>query len=161
VLFVVAQRLIELIIAQRNTSYLLSNGGVEYGAGHYPVIVGLHAAWLVCVLLFGSSDHTFYPSFLVAFVALQAGRVWVIFSLGRNWTTRVIVVPGRPLIRRGPYKFLRHPNYLIVALEILILPLAFGAWKTAFVFSVLNGAVLYHRIRVENSALRKALISQT
>ena len=129
---------------------------MEYGAKHYPLIVGLHAAWLVCLFLFGATDQTIYPSFIILFFVLQLARLWVIMSLGRHWTTRVIVIPGRPLVSRGPYKWLKHPNYLIVALEILILPLAFGAWKTALVFSLLNAAILFHRIRIENKALDEA-----
>ena len=153
VLLVAAQRLAELWLARRNTRRLCAQGGIEYGAGHYPLIVALHAAWLLS--LFGLLPAAAAPDFwlLGVFVGLQAARVWVIASLGEHWTTRVIVVPGRRAVRRGPYRFLRHPNYLIVALEIAVLPLAFGAWELALAFSLLNAAVLFVRIRVEDQAL--------
>ena len=152
-LFVIAQRAIELFIARRNTSNLLVDGGVEHGAGHYPLIVGLHAAWMVCLFVTGSDAQTGNMALILLFFLLQVGRIWVIFSLGRHWTTRVITIPGRELVKRGPYRWIKHPNYVIVALEILVLPLAFGDWQLAVIFSLLNAGILYHRIRIENSAL--------
>ena len=153
VLLVAAQRLGELVLARRNTRRLLGEGGVEHGAAHYPSIVLLHGAWLAAQFLLIPAESVPEPWLLGLYVLLQAGRAWVIFSLGGRWTTRIIVVPGRAPVRRGPYRFLRHPNYLIVALEIAVLPLAFGAWGLALVFSVLNAAVLAVRIRAENEAL--------
>ena len=153
---VAAQRLAELAYGRRNERRLKAEGGIETGAGHYPLIAGLHLAWLLSLLLHVPADEPVRWPYLVAYVALQGARAWVMASLGRNWTTRVIVVPGRPLVRRGPYRFLNHPNYLVVAGEIALLPLAFGAWRIAVVYSVLNAIVLWHRIRVENRALAAA-----
>ena len=155
VLLVAAQRVAELWLARRNTRRLLAQGGVEYGARHYPLIVVLHAAWLAS--LFALVPAAEAPDFwlLGGFVALQAARIWVIASLGGHWTTRVIVVPGRKPVRHGPYRVLRHPNYLIVALEIAVLPLAFGAWALALAFSVLNAALMLVRIPVEEQALSR------
>lgn len=156
---VAAQRLAELVLARRNTARLLAKGGVEHGRGHYPLIVALHAAWLAALALWVPPETPPTWTLLAVFILLQAARVWVIASLGPYWTTRVITLPGAPLVRRGPYRFLKHPNYLVVALEIAVLPLAFGAWKIAILFSLLNAAVLWQRLRVENAALapRKAI----
>ena len=153
VLLVALQRLAELVYARRNTRALLAAGGVESGAGHYPLLVLLHASWLVALLLLVPAGAAADWWLLGLFLLLQAARVWVIVSLGRFWTTRVITLPGARLVRRGPYRWLRHPNYLIVALEIAVLPLAFGGWELALVFSVLNAAVLAWRIRVEDRAI--------
>ena len=152
-LFVLAQRAIELLVSRRNTIKLLADGGIEHGAGHYPVIVCLHAAWIACLFLIDPADPTGNTALISVFFALQFGRMWVIISLGHRWTTRVITIPDMPLVRRGPYRWIKHPNYLIVMLEILILPLAFGAWQLAIIFSLLNAVILYHRIRIENIAL--------
>jgi methyltransferase len=150
--FIVVQRLAELLLARRNTARLLIAGGIETGRSHYPWMVALHAAWLVALWLYGR-DRPVDPMLLAVFVLLQAGRIWVIASLGRRWTTRVIVMPGERLVSRGPYRWLRHPNYVIVALEIAVVPLALGLPVLALIFTVLNAAVLYQRIRVENAAL--------
>ena len=154
VLFLVAlQRGVELAYARRNERRLLANGGVEAGAGHYPLIVVLHAAWLLAMAV--TIPPQTLPNWwlLGVYALLQAARVWVIASLGPYWTTRVVTVPGTTLVRRGPYRFLRHPNYAIVAAEIAVLPLAFGAVAIAVVFTLLNAAILTWRIRVENGAL--------
>lgn len=153
VLLVAVQRLAELLYAARNTRRLLRQGGREIGARHYPLLVLLHAAWLFALLVAVPADATVNWWLLVLFLALQLGRIWVIVSLGRFWTTRIITLPDTGLVRRGPYRVLRHPNYLIVALEIAVLPLAFGAWRIALAFSLLNLALLAWRIRVEESAL--------
>jgi len=152
VAFLVAQRLAELALATRNTRRLRNAGGVEFGAAHYPLMVALHACWLLGLWVYGH-DRSIEPIWLAAFVVLQAGRVWVIASLGSRWTTRVIVMPGSLAVVRGPYRWLRHPNYLIVALEIAVVPLALGLPLFALVFSLLNAALLAYRIRVENQAL--------
>ncbi len=154
VILVALQRGGELILARGNTRRLLAEGGIEHGARHYPLIVLLHAAWLLSLFVLVPAEAAMNLWWLGVFVALQAGRVWVIASLGRRWTTRIIVVPGRALVRRGPYRVLRHPNYVVVALEIAVLPLVFGAWGLALVFSLLNAAVLALRIRAENRALQ-------
>jgi methyltransferase len=148
------QRLGELVIARRNTAALLARGAVETGAGHYPLIVALHVLWLASVLLFLPHPTPVYWPSVVALLLLQALRMWVITTLGPYWTTRIITLPGAPLVRRGPYRFVRHPNYLVVAGEILALPLAFGEVLVAIVFSLANAAILYWRIRQEDTALR-------
>ena len=146
-------RLAGLIHARRNTARLMARGGIEHGRGHYPVIVALHAGWLAALALLVPPDTPAQWPWLALFAALQAARVWVIASLGPYWTTRIITLPGAPLVRRGPYRFLRHPNYWVVAAEIAVLPLAFGAWQIALAFSALNALVLAYRIRVEQAAL--------
>jgi methyltransferase len=153
VLAVAVQRLGELVLSRKNERRLVALGGVESGAGHYPIVVLLHAAWLVSMPLALPADSNVDWRLIGLFAALQVGRYWVIASLGMCWTTRIITIPGSALVRRGPYRFLRHPNYVIVAVEIAVLPLAFGAWTLALVFSLLNAIVLAHRIRVENAAL--------
>ncbi len=150
---VAMQRGAEMFHARRNTLLLLAEGGVETGAGHYPLIVGLHVAWLASMLIHVAPDAPIHWPFLITYLILQGFRVWVLASLGRFWTTRIITVAGRPLVRRGPYRFFRHPNYMVVAAEIAVLPLVFGAWEIALVYSILNGALMVHRIRVENQAL--------
>ena len=125
VAFLVAQRLVELCFAQFNTRRLRAKGGVEFGAAHYPLMIALHASWLLGLWLLGH-DRSVIPFWLAIFVLLQVGRLWVIASLGRRWTTRVIVLPGFAPVSRGPYRWLKHPNYLIVALEIAVVPLALG-----------------------------------
>lgn len=156
VMLVAAQRLVELVIARRNTARLLAQGAIEHGRGHYPLIVLLHAAWLVTLPIVVQADRWPDPWLLGLFVLLQPLRAWVIASLGGRWTTRVIVPLAVPPVRRGPYRWLRHPNYWIVAAEIALLPLAFGAWPHALLFSLLNGAMLAWRIRVENASLPRS-----
>ena len=149
---VTLQRLGELWLAERNTRRLLAKGAHEVGRGHYPFIVAIHAGWLVALWLLGPGPPIhIWP--LVLYVALQAARVWVIATLGERWTTRIIVLPGAPLVRHGPYRWLDHPNYLIVVAEIAVLPLVFGLPVVAAFFSVLNAAGLWVRIREENRAL--------
>jgi methyltransferase len=152
-LFVVVQRAAELVLAQINTARLLRLGAVEIDRGGYKFIVALHAAWLVA--LYATVPAATPPNWplLVLFGALQAARVWAIASLGRRWTTRVVVLPGAPLVARGPYRWLRHPNYLIVAAEGAVLPLAFAAVAIAAAFSACNGLLLVRRIRLEEAAL--------
>ena len=149
---VTLQRLSELVIANRNTRALLAQGGVETGAGHNPLIVALHAAWLAGLWLLAWDRAVSLP-WLSAYLVLQALRTWTLVSLGRRWTTRIITVPGETLVRRGPYRFLPHPNYVVVIGEIAVLPLMFGLWWYAAVFSAFNAAVLWIRIRAENRAL--------
>jgi len=150
---VTLQRLGELVLARRNTRRLLGEGGVEYGAAHYPLIVGLHAAWLLGLWAL-AWDRPVHVGWLVAYGVLQGLRVWVLASLGSRWTTRIIAVPGETLVRRGPYRFVSHPNYLVVAGEIAVLPLVFGLPAYAAAFTLANAAVLWIRIRAETAALR-------
>lgn len=152
VAFVVLQRLGELVLARSNTKRLRASGGVEIGASHYPLMIALHGAWLVVLIAYGH-DRAVNPYWLVAFVLLQAARVWVIGSLGRRWTTRVIVLPGRELAAVGPYRYIKHPNYIVVALEIAVVPLALGLPLVALIFSIANAAMLTYRIGIENRAL--------
>lgn len=152
VLFLAAQRLAELALAQWNTLRLRAGGGVEFGAAHYPLMVALHAFWLLGLWLLGHANAV-DPLWLAVFILLQAGRVWVLASLGRRWTTRVIVLPGAAPLARGPYRWLRHPNYLIVALEVAVVPLALGLPIFALVFTLANLALIAHRVAVENRAL--------
>ncbi len=153
VLVVAAQRLGELALARHNTQRLLREGGREIGARHYPLLVLLHAAWLLAIFVLVPAEAPILIPLLAAFAVLQLLRVWIVASLGRYWTTRIITVPGAPLVKRGPYRYLRHPNYLVVIGEIALLPLAFGAWQLALAFSLLNLALLWHRIRIEDAAL--------
>jgi methyltransferase len=150
---VAVQRLAEVAYAERNTRALIARGAREAGRGHYPLIVLLHAAWLVAILMMLPEVRVIFWLPLVLFLLLQAARVWVIATLGPYWTTRIITLDEAPLVRRGPYRFVRHPNYLIVAGEILLLPLALGEWQVAAVFTLLNGAMLAWRIRAEDAAL--------
>ena len=152
---VTAERLAELWWARRNTRRLLALGAVEHAPGHYPLIVALHALWLTGLWMLGWSQSV-SPGWLAVFIALQAGRLWVLASLGGRWTTRILVLPGAPLIRTGPYRFVAHPNYLVVAGEIAVLPLCLGLPWYALVFSIANAAVLAIRIRAESGALSAA-----
>lgn len=150
---VAAQRAIELLYAQRNTRRLLERGGIEIGAAHYPLFVLLHAAWLVSMAALIPPETPPVWWLLGAYALLQLLRLWIVATLGPYWTTRVITLPGAPLVRKGPYRFFRHPNYMVVCAEIAVLPLAFHAIEIAIVFSFLNAALLSYRIRVEERAL--------
>ena len=152
---VVLQRLSEMFYARRNTQRLLAQGAEEAGAGHYPLIVGLHVAWLVSILLHVPPEAPVSWPLLAVFLFLQALRAWVLISLGRFWTTRIITLPGTPLVLDGPYRYVRHPNYMIVAAEIAVLPLIFGAWEIALSYSVFNLGLIGHRIRIENLTLEE------
>ncbi len=154
VLLVAIQRLLELAYAARNTKALKARGGIEIGAGHYPLIVLVHAGWLAALLLLVPADAAPSWPLLAFFCVLQGMRLWVVASLGPFWTTRVITLPDAPLQRKGPYRFMRHPNYAVVVAEILVLPLAFGAWQIALLFTLLNALVLAWRIHVEEGAIR-------
>jgi methyltransferase len=151
---VALQRLVELAYAARNTRALLAGGAIEIGASHYPLFILLHGSWLICTTIVALVTHAQANWWLVGlFALLQCARVWVIATLGPYWTTRIITVPGAPLVRKGPYRFIRHPNYAIVILEIAILPLAFGEIAVAVIFTFLDAALLSYRIRIENRAL--------
>ncbi len=154
--FIVLQRLAELAYAARNTRRLRARGAVEAGAGHYPLLVALHASWLAALVITVAPGTPMNLPLLGVFGALQLVRVWVIATLGERWTTRVMVLPGAPLVAQGPYRHLRHPNYAVVCGEIAVVPLMFGAWWVAIVFSVLNLALLAHRVQIEDAALAAA-----
>ena len=152
--FVTVQRLLELRLAERNSKRLLAEGAKEHAAGHYPFLVGLHMAWLAA-LWWWAPGRPVDLALLLAFAALQLGRLWVIATLGRRWTTRIIVPPGAPLVRHGPYRYLKHPNYWIVTAEIAVLPMVFGLVEIALAFSALNLVILAVRIGQENKALER------
>jgi methyltransferase len=146
------QRLAELLLARRNTHALQRRGAVEYGASHYPFIVGLHAAWLAGLWLLMPAS-ILAPGFVWLYLILQGFRVWILATLGERWTTRILVLPGAPLVKTGPYRFVDHPNYWLVVLELLAVPLAFGFLLYAGVFCLANAVLMRVRIRVENQAL--------
>lgn len=150
---VVVQRLFELVLSRRNAKRLMARGGIEAGAGHYPLIVGLHAAWLAALAFAMPGEVPVQVPLLVLYLALQGLRYWIMAALGEYWTTRIISVPGAPLVARGPYRVVRHPNYLVVAAELALLPLVFGAWEIAVLFTLANAGVMVLRIRAENAAL--------
>jgi methyltransferase len=150
--FVTVQRLAELFLSQRNTKRLLARGAYEVAGEHYPFLVLLHASWLAVLWFFGPGPPIEVIP-LVIFALLQVARVWVIATLGERWTTRIIILPGAPLVTSGPYRWVNHPNYLIVIGELAVLPLVFGLPTMAIAFSALNGLMLWVRIRAENQAL--------
>jgi methyltransferase len=150
--FVTAERLGELWLARRNTMALLASGAREVAPGHYPLIVALHTVWLAGLWVFGRSG-AFDPGWLAIFLGLQVLRFWILMTLGRRWTTRIIVLPGAKLVTEGPYRFTTHPNYLVVVGEIAVLPLCLGLPWYALAFSAANAAVLSIRIRAENASL--------
>ncbi len=152
VAFLIAQRLAELVFAQRNTMRLRAAGAVEFGESHYYLVVALHAFWLLGLWLFGHNRDV-SPMGLSLFALLQAIRLWVLLNLGRRWTTRVLVLPGAPKVTGGPYRWIRHPNYCVVVAEIALVPMILGLPHFALIFSIANGALLFERIRVENKAL--------
>lgn len=153
VALVALQRLVEAIYGSRNARALLDRGGVEVGRRHYPLVVLLHVAWLTTMALGVGRETRIQAVPLGLFVVMQILRIWVLATLGRFWTTRVITVPGERLVQHGPYRFVRHPNYLVVIAEVALLPLALGQVRTAVVFSALNVCLLVWRIRVEEAAL--------
>jgi len=155
-LAVAAERVAELVVSQRNLTWSRARSGLEFGAGHYPAMVALHV-WLLAGCLVEASRRSFLPALgwpmLAVVLGSQALRWWCIATLGRQWNTRVVIVPGAGRVRGGPYRWLNHPNYLAVVLEGAALPLVHSCWLTALVFSALNAALLRVRIGVENQAL--------
>ena len=154
------ERVLELVISKRNAAWSFSNGGVEYGADHYKWMVLMHTCFLISMLLefffFGSQLPVEIQVFaMVIAIFCQVLRWWIISTLGYQWNTRVIIVPGLKRVVKGPYRFMNHPNYVVVALETVALPMIFGAWRTACLFSVLNALMMVVRIRVENKALQE------
>ncbi|TQS72950.1 hypothetical protein ERN12_03980 [Rhodobacteraceae bacterium] len=149
--FIVVQRLSELVIANRNTRRLFSKGAYEVGAAHYPAMVLMHSTWIACLLVFGY-DQAISIGWLILFAVLQCLRVWILASLGRRWTTRIIILE-EPLVVRGPFKYVSHPNYMVVVAEIIAAPMVLGLVWVAAVFTILNAAMLWVRIRAEHKAL--------
>jgi methyltransferase len=152
--YVTLERLAELVLGRTNTKRLLAKGASEHGAGHYPVIIAVHVLWLATlwVLASGREPDLFW---LAIYVFLQAARLWVLATLGPRWTTRIIVLSGEDLVKEGPYRFLNHPNYWVVAGEVAVLPLVFGLPLIALIFTILNAVALAIRIREENRALAR------
>lgn len=158
--YVTLQRLLELAIAQRNTRKLLARGAYEVGAAHYPAMVALHTTWLLTLWGFGW-NNTLRWEFVLLFVLLQIGRFWVMRTLGERWTTRIIMTPWASPVTSGPFRFVRHPNYLIVALELACVSLALGLLWHALVFGALNLIMTGWRIRSENAAFAQLAASKT
>jgi len=152
---VTLQRAGELVLAHYNTRRLLAQGAVELSPQHYPLIVALHAVWLIMLWILGRHQPVNVLA-LALYLLLQILRCWVLWTLGPRWTTRIIVLPGAPLVTNGPYRFLSHPNYAVVIGEIALLPLALHLPVTALVFTLLNAMALSLRIRAENRALRSS-----
>lgn len=153
VLAVALQRMAELRYARRNAARLLAEGGVEAGAGHYPLFFLIQGGWLLALLVLTPAAAPISWPLLALFVLLQAGRIWVIATLGRYWTTRIITVSDAPLVATGPYRWLRHPNYLVVAAEIVVLPMVFGQVWIAIAAGAATALLLRHRIAVEDRVL--------
>lgn len=149
---VTLQRAAEIVVSSRNTGKLMARGAVEVAPRHYPLIVAVHAAWLLSLWIFGHGRPVNFLA-LSGYLVLQGFRFWAMWTLGARWTTRIIVLPGHPLVSAGPYRFLSHPNYAVVAGEIALLPLVLGLPLVAVVFTALNAAVLTIRIRAESRAL--------
>ncbi|GAF65568.1 hypothetical protein BTS2_2466 [Bacillus sp. TS-2] len=157
-LMVALQRLVELMIAERNKQWIIKNGGYEVGRSHYRYLVLMHSSFLLFlvleVIIFQKELAPWWYVPFSLFMIAQAGRVWAIHSLGEFWNTRIMILPGAKVITKGPYQFIRHPNYVVVMLEILALPLIFQAYWTAALFTILNGLILSKRIKMEEMALR-------
>ncbi len=152
-LLVGLQRLGELALSRYNGRRLLAEGATEIGAGHYRAIVWLQVIWLLAIILFVSPFEPIRWPLLALYLLLQLGRLWVIATLGRYWTTRLYHLPGRPLVKRGPYRWLKHPNYWVLVLEVFLLPLVFGAWWLACFFGLLQLWLILWRLRTEEPAL--------
>ncbi|MEK3980835.1 isoprenylcysteine carboxylmethyltransferase family protein [Psychrobacillus sp. FSL K6-2836] len=157
---VVLQRLAEVVIAKRNEKRMLQQGAYEVGASHYPVMVAMHVSFFISlileVLIFDRAISPLFSAFLIGFIIVQLLRIWCLASLGSFWNTKIIILPGANVVKRGPYSFIRHPNYVVVCLEIILLPLMFQAYITAITFTLLNIAMLSVRIPTEEKALREA-----
>ena len=157
---VILQRLTEIFIAKRNEKWMLSQGAYEVGASHYPYMVTMHFSFflfLIVEVVTNNSDISpLFPLFFLLFIAVQALRIWCIRSLGTFWNTKILILPDAQVVRKGPYTFMRHPNYAVVCLEILLLPIMFQAYFTAFCFTLLNVTMLSVRIPIEEKALRDA-----
>ena len=161
----IGQRLGELYLTAKNLPYIRSRGGVEYGRSHFPFIVAVHVLFPILFVIelthHGVHRGALWPLWLILFAAAQMLRYSAIVALGQRWSTRVLVIPGMPPVESGPYRWLRHPNYVAVGVEFVAAPMLFGAWRTALVISVLNAAVLALRIRCENDALQRAAVDSS
>ena len=156
--FIVIERVVELIIANRNERWMRARGAIEFGRSHYKYIVMIHVLFLLSFFLEtmwrGNMLSPLWPLILSLFIVIQSLRLWTIWSLGRYWNTRILVVPNAQVVTRGPYRWLRHPNYVVVAFEFILIPLLYQAYWTAVIFTILNGFILSVRISVEEQALQ-------
>lgn len=156
---VIIQRLVELAIARKNAIWMKNNGGYEVGGNHYIFLIIIHIGFFISLLaevtFIGDPALSWKKTTLILFLVAQIGRVWTIASLGRYWNTRIIIVPHAKVIEKGPYRYIRHPNYLVVLIETITLPLIFSAYKTAFIFTIIQTVILYIRIKEEEEALRQ------
>ncbi|ATO28566.1 hypothetical protein RA13_11425 [Bacillus atrophaeus] len=159
ILILAVQRIAEIIVAKQNEQKVKKQGAIEYGEGHYPYIVLMHVLFfvsLICeVLLLHKESSSWWIGILTAIILVQGVRYWALLSLGAHWNTKILVVPDAELIKKGPYKWLKHPNYAVVMVEIILLPLLYGAYWTLILFTILNAFMLSVRIRVEDKALRE------
>ncbi|WP_269050202.1 isoprenylcysteine carboxyl methyltransferase family protein [Sporosarcina sp. G11-34] len=157
---VILQRLVELLVAKRNETWMRNQGAFEVGAAHYPIMVAMHVAFFMSLIIevtfFERALSPFWISLLAVFLLAQVGRLWCLTSLGKFWNTKIIILPGAEVVQKGPYTFIRHPNYVIVAIELLVLPLLFSAYYTAILFSILNVWMLSVRIPAEEQALKES-----
>ena len=160
VTLVILQRLTEFVIAKRNEKWMIAQGAYEVGNSHYPYMVTMHISFFLFLIVEVVTNHNgishLFPLFFILFVAVQALRIWCIRSLGPFWNTKILILPHAQVVRKGPYEIMRHPNYAVVCLEILLLPLMFQAYFTAFCFTLLNITMLSVRIPIEEKALRDA-----
>lgn len=152
-LLVLIQRGLEEVHSQYNTRVLLRQGASEVGRDYYPVVAATHLGWIAAVALLVPADPPVHLPLLMAYVALQPVRYWIIATLGRYWTHRIITLPGAPVVARGPYRLVRHPNYAVTLTETLVLPLVFGQVALGIIFAVIWAAVLQHKIVLEDRAL--------
>lgn len=156
---VIFQRITELVIARKNEEWMKKQGAIEFGQGHYPVMVAIHTAFLIFfileVIVFNKQLSSFWQVLLVLFIFTQAMRIWALASLGKFWNTKIIILPGADVIKKGPYKIIKHPNYLIVSIELIVIPLMFNAYITTVLFTLMNILILSIRIPAEEKALRE------
>jgi len=154
--FIILLRIGELLLSRRNEKWLLQNNAIEYGKKHYPVIVTLHVLFITSLIVeyFMQPTASYIFFFLVFYFLLIALKIWIVLSLGKFWNTKIYHIQNIPLIKKGPYKIFKHPNYVIVIAEIIVIPLVYHLYYTAIAFSLLNAVVLFVRIKEENKALK-------
>ncbi|MBS4217357.1 hypothetical protein KHA96_03405 [Bacillus sp. FJAT-49711] len=159
ILMVIGQRLIELKIAKKNEKWMLEHGAKEYGQDHYRFMVLMHIGFFLSLILEyvmrKPALSTFWPTFLFIFIIVQIARIWVILTLGKYWNTKIIVLPGIKVVKKGPFKYVKHPNYIIVTIELFVIPLMFNCYITAILFLIMNQIILRVRIPIEEKALRE------
>ena len=155
--YVILLRIGELFLSKRNEKWLLQNGAVEYGKKHYPFIVALHILFIISLIIEYSTKQTasFSLFFIILYFLILVFKAWVVLSLGKFWNTKIFHISNLPLVKKGPYRYIKHPNYMIVIAEIAVIPLAFHLYFTAIIFSILNAMMLFVRIKEEDKALRE------